>query len=98
MSDLAVSFDPLRPHLPQVAYGTLGSVSEAEDVVQDAWLRLKRADAAQIEDLRAWLTTVVARPSLAAATGGDLGGGKRPAGYSASEHATQTGADQRGGT
>ncbi len=64
MDDLAASFERLRPHLLRVAYGTLGSIAEAEDVVQDAWLRLQRADSARIEDLRAWLTTVVARLSL----------------------------------
>ncbi len=64
MGDLAAEFDALRPHLTRVAYGTLGSLSEAEDVVQEAWLRLERADAAAIEDLRAWLTTTVARLAL----------------------------------
>jgi RNA polymerase sigma-70 factor (ECF subfamily) len=47
-----------------VAYRLLGSVSDADDTVQDAWLRLARVDAAGIEDLRAWLTTVVARLAL----------------------------------
>jgi RNA polymerase sigma-70 factor, ECF subfamily len=64
VSELAASFERLRPHLLRVAYGTLGSLAEAEDVVQDAWLRLQRAERAEIEDLRAWLTTVVARLSL----------------------------------
>lgn len=64
MNDLAVAFEELRSHLLRVAYGTLGSLSEAEDVVQDAWLRLGRADPDEIEDLRAWLTTVVARLAL----------------------------------
>ncbi|MGC1852090.1 MAG: sigma-70 family RNA polymerase sigma factor [Solirubrobacterales bacterium] len=64
MDDLAASFEQLRAHLLRVAYGTLGSLSEAEDVVQEAWLRLQRADSGQIESLRAWLTTVVARLSL----------------------------------
>ena len=64
MDDLATAFEQLRPRLLRVAYGTLGSLAEAEDVVQDAWLRLERAAPEEIEDLRAWLTTVVARLSL----------------------------------
>ena len=64
MDDLATAFERLRPQLLRVAYGTLGSLAEAEDVVQDAWLRLERAAPEEIEDLRAWLTTVVARLSL----------------------------------
>ena len=64
MDDLASAFEQLRPQLLRVAYGTLGSVAEAEDVVQDAWLRLERTAPDEIEDLRAWLTTVVARLSL----------------------------------
>jgi DNA-directed RNA polymerase specialized sigma24 family protein len=47
-----------------VAYRMLGSVSEADDAVQEAWLRLNRSGAADVENLRAWLTTVVARVSL----------------------------------
>lgn len=47
-----------------VAHGTLDSLAEAEDVVQESWLRLQRADPGGIQDLRAWLTTVVARLSL----------------------------------
>ncbi len=57
-------FEALRPQLTRVAYGILGSLAEAEDVVQEAWLRLQRADRAAIEDLRAWLTTVVGRLAL----------------------------------
>jgi RNA polymerase sigma factor (sigma-70 family) len=64
MADLAAEFEALRPHLTRVAYGILGSLGEAEDVVQEAWLRLERTDADQIEDLRAWLTTVVGRLAL----------------------------------
>jgi len=63
-SDLAAQFESLRPQLTRVAYGILGSVAEAEDAVQEAWLRLGRTDAAEIEDLRAWLTTVVGRLAL----------------------------------
>jgi RNA polymerase sigma factor (sigma-70 family) len=61
---LAEQFEANRTHLRAVAYRMLGSVSEADDAVQEAWLRLGRADAGEIENLRAWLTTVVARVSL----------------------------------
>jgi RNA polymerase sigma-70 factor (ECF subfamily) len=62
--ELAEAFDAHRPHLLRVAYGQLGSLAEAEDVVQEAWLRLERADAAEIRDLRGWLTTTVSRLAL----------------------------------
>ena len=52
-----------RPHLQAVAYRMLGSVSEAEDAVQEAWLRLSRADTDDVENLGGWLTTVVGRVS-----------------------------------
>jgi RNA polymerase sigma factor (sigma-70 family) len=61
---LADSFDSARPRLRSLAYRMLGSLAEAEDAVQDAWLRLQRADQAAIQDLDAWLTTVVARLAL----------------------------------
>ena len=61
---LAEQFEAERPHLRAVAYRMLGSLSEAEDAVQDAWLRLSRADRGNVENLRAWLTTVVARVAL----------------------------------
>jgi RNA polymerase sigma factor (sigma-70 family) len=61
---LADQFEHWRPHLASVAYGMLGSLSEAEDAVQQAWLRLGRSDADAIVDLRAWLTTVVGRICL----------------------------------
>jgi RNA polymerase sigma factor (sigma-70 family) len=61
---LANRFETNRTHLRAVAYRMLGSVSEADDAVQEAWLRLSRSEAADIENLRAWLTTVVARVSL----------------------------------
>ena len=61
---LADQFEHWRPHLASVAYGMLGSVTEAEDAVQQAWLRLGRSDAGAIIDLRAWLTTVVGRICL----------------------------------
>ena len=64
--DQAVSdeFERLRPYLLRVAYSHLGSLAEAEDVVQEAWLRLVGADRKEIRNLRAWLTTVVARLAL----------------------------------
>jgi RNA polymerase sigma factor (sigma-70 family) len=61
---LAERFEEHRTRLRAVAYRMLGSVSEADDAVQDAWLRLSRADAGEIDNLGGWLTTVVARASL----------------------------------
>lgn len=61
---LAKRFEENRGHLRAVAYRMLGSVGEAEDAVQEAWLRLSRSDADGIENLGAWLTTVVARVCL----------------------------------
>lgn len=61
---LARRFERERPYLRRIAYNTLGSFAEADDVVQEAWLRLQRVDAAAIDDLRAWLTTVVGRLAL----------------------------------
>jgi RNA polymerase sigma factor (sigma-70 family) len=61
---LAEEFEAQRPRLRAVAYRMLGSVSEAEDAVQDAWLRVSRTDTSQVENLNAWLTTVVARVAL----------------------------------
>ena len=61
---LAEQFEEQRPHLRAVAYRMLGSLSEADDAVQDAWLRLSRADRSDVENLGAWLTTVVARVAL----------------------------------
>jgi RNA polymerase sigma-70 factor (ECF subfamily) len=61
---LAEQFEQARPQLRAVAYRMLGSASEAEDAVQEAWLRLAGSDAAAIENLRAWLTTVVGRVCL----------------------------------
>ncbi len=59
------AFESHRAHLLRVAYGTLGSVADAEDAVQEAWLRLARLeDPGAIEDLRAWLTRVVGRLAL----------------------------------
>src|SRR5436305_10307239 len=61
---LAERFEANRTHLRAVAYRMLGSVSEADDAVQEAWLRLSRSDTGEVENLRAWLTTVVARVCL----------------------------------
>lgn len=61
---LAENFEANRPRLKNVAYRMLGSLIEAEDAVQEAWFRLSGADAAAIENLGGWLTTVVARISL----------------------------------
>lgn len=60
----AEDFEAQRPHLTRVAYGTLGSLSEAEDVVQDAWLKAQRQDWAEVRDPRAFLTTMVSRLAL----------------------------------
>jgi len=61
---LAERFEQHRPRLRAVSYRMLGSLSEADDAVQEAWLRLSRADTSQVDDLGAWLTTVVARVCL----------------------------------
>ena len=61
---LAERFEEHRGHLRAVAYKMLGSLSEADDAVQESWLRLTRTDADEVENLRAWLTTVVARVCL----------------------------------
>src|SRR5256885_14607925 len=61
---LACQFEEQRPHLRAVAYRMLGSLSEADDAVQDAWLRVSRADTSEVENLHAWLTTIVARVAL----------------------------------
>jgi RNA polymerase sigma-70 factor (ECF subfamily) len=61
---LAERFEEQRPRLRAVAYRMLGSLSEADDAVQDAWLRVGRADTSELENLSGWLTTIVARVSL----------------------------------
>jgi RNA polymerase sigma-70 factor (ECF subfamily) len=61
---LARQFEEQRPHLRAVAYRMLGSLSEADDAVQDAWLRLSRTNTSEVENLRGWLTTIVARVAL----------------------------------
>lgn len=67
MSDqqwLAERFEEHRPRLKAVAYRMLGSLAEADDAVQDAWLRVSRADTTEVENLGGWLTTIVARVAL----------------------------------
>ena len=61
---LALRFEQERPRLRGAAYRMLGSAAEAEDAVQEAWLRLERTDPTSVENLQAWLTTVVARVCL----------------------------------
>lgn len=61
---LAQRFENHRPHLRSVAYRILGSVGEAEDAIQEAWIRLSRSNSDSIENLAGWLTTVVGRVSL----------------------------------
>src|SRR5215472_103398 len=61
---LAGEFESRRPQLRAVAYRMLGSLSEADDAVQDAWIRVSRADTSDVENLGGWLTTVVARVAL----------------------------------
>jgi RNA polymerase sigma factor (sigma-70 family) len=61
---LAEQFEAERPHLQAVAYRMLGSLSEAEDAVQESWLRLSRSDTSGVLNLGGWLTTVVARICL----------------------------------
>ncbi len=60
----AAQFEEHRPRLRAVAYRMLGSLTEADDAIQDAWLRLSRADTSEVESLGAWLTTVTARVCL----------------------------------
>jgi RNA polymerase sigma factor (sigma-70 family) len=61
---LADRFEEQRAHLRSVAYRMLGSLSEADDAVQDTWLRVSRAGASEVENLSGWLTTIVARVCL----------------------------------
>ncbi len=61
---LAARIEQLRPHLRSVAYRLLGTSVDAEDAVQEAWLRASRVDSSNVENLSGWLTTVVARVSL----------------------------------
>ncbi len=78
-------FEEHRPHLRAVAYRMLGSLAEADDALQDAWLRVARADTSAVDNLGGWLTTVVARVCLnvlrsrgAAARGHARRAGARP--------------------
>jgi RNA polymerase sigma factor (sigma-70 family) len=61
---LAERFEEHRPHLRAVAYRMLGSLTDADDAVQEAWLRVSRTDGGGVENLRGWLTTIVARVCL----------------------------------
>jgi DNA-directed RNA polymerase specialized sigma24 family protein len=61
---LANEFEGHRSHLPAVAYRMLGSASEADDAVQEAWLRLSRSDVSDVQNLAGWLTMVVGRVCL----------------------------------
>src|SRR5690348_699807 len=61
---LAQRFEEHRAHLRAVAYRMLGSVGEAEDAVQETWLRMQGADVTDVRNMRGWLTTVVARICL----------------------------------
>jgi RNA polymerase sigma factor (sigma-70 family) len=63
-TDLAERFDTLRPHLHAVAYRLLGSMADADDAVQESWLRLARSDSDAVTNLGGWLTTVVGRVAL----------------------------------
>src|SRR5215470_9627837 len=62
--ELAARFETDRGHLRAVAYRMLGSLNEAEDAVQEVWLRLDRADIGAVQNLTGWLTTVVSRVCL----------------------------------
>jgi RNA polymerase sigma factor (sigma-70 family) len=64
MEQLTEQFETHRPRLRAVAYRMLGSFAEADDAVQEAWLRLNRADTSDVENMAGWLTTVVARVCL----------------------------------
>ncbi|WP_188455717.1 sigma-70 family RNA polymerase sigma factor [Virgibacillus oceani] len=61
---LTEQFEENRAHMQAVAYNMLGSVSYAEDAVQESWIRLKRSDMSEVENIRGWLTTVVSRICL----------------------------------
>src|SRR5271167_1510079 len=61
---LAERFEEQRTHLRAVAYRMLGSLTEADDAVQDAWVRVSRAETSAVENLGGWLTTIVARVCL----------------------------------
>jgi RNA polymerase sigma factor (sigma-70 family) len=69
---LSERFEQHRGHLRAVAYRMLGSLSDADDAVQDTWLRVSRSDSGQVENLGGWLTTIVARVCLNMLRGRDL--------------------------
>ena len=64
MATLEEQFESHRPHLQAVAFRMLGSLADAEDAIQESWLRLSRADISDIQNLGGWLTTLVARICL----------------------------------
>jgi RNA polymerase sigma factor (sigma-70 family) len=66
MDEQAQCFEEHRAHLRAVGYRMLGSLSEADDAVQEAWVRFSRSDVSDVENVRGWLTTVVARLCLSA--------------------------------
>src|SRR5205814_5683301 len=74
---LAGRFEEHRPHLRAVAYRMLGSLTDADDAVQDAWLRLSRSRADEVENLGGWLTTIVARVCLNMLRSRNLRSGER---------------------
>ena len=76
---LAERFQAHRPHLRAVAYRMLGSLTEADDAVQDTWLRLSRSGADEVENLGGWLTTITARVSGARSSTGTLTDPRPPA-------------------
>lgn len=61
---LAERFEAQRPRLHAVAHRMLGSAAEADDAMQEAWLRLSRSDTSSVENMSGWLTTIVARVCL----------------------------------
>ena len=75
---LAEKFEEKRGHLRAVAYRMLGTLNEADDAVQEAWLRLSRSDASTIENLGGWLTTVVSRVCLDMLRSRSPNAGQRP--------------------
>ena len=77
---LAERFEENRTHLRAVAYRMLGPLSEADDAVQEAWLRLSRSNTSGVENLRGWLTTVVAHDHaiVGGLCPGDEAGGFQP--------------------
>ena len=77
---LADKFEENRGHLRAVAYRMLGTLNEADDAVQEAWLRLSRSDDGAIENLGGWLTTVVSRVCLdmLRSRSSERGGTRRP--------------------